>query len=501
MESDAAFLDEDVFYPSNFEDDGENMVGVKEFLLGMHGDGNASSSTRIFDCSSLKPPDYDEIRKHEGQWMDWQYDEHERHEEQYENWQYDEHKGHGGDERNEGHEKHEGYEEYEGHEVHEGHEGHEGHEWHEGHEIMNDMQESSLPLFEQVIIDTFPKYMHFTQATMKLMIECVQRGYFPTYIQIQEADSNFVPLLSIHGRSTSTNIPFHTIERWKKIQVKVKVVETSEGMALSPITDAKGRIIPPIESWYSIVEHAHVDIGGKHVLLTPTINAIRTQWSTDIHVGGIHTSFIQNCLQFCQKCQGSKWWDQILTIPHEDLNTTLDALCLQHIVLRRRSKRIMFKRHIVTIYCCHRGGNKDRAHRKRFDVESMQDKNSRRERKSRLCNCCFQIKIVEPRTTHESKDELKDKTHVTIYVHTKHNGHQPGSDADSFFLPVHPYVISWATENLKYMYSTAAVAAASERDQELFRQSVGELEQRTHRFHIIKTEVQQLAYSLRVNGE
>lgn len=476
MGNDEDFLDGDVFYPSDFEDDVENLVGVEEFLFGVN--GGASSSSTTFQDTYFEPSDYDETARHEEQWEEWQYDENEVHE------------GH------------------EGHERHGGHEGHEGHEEvcndnesERYNDFMNDLQEQSLPLFEHVSIATFPKYAHFTHATIKLMIECVQRGLFPTYTQICEADPNFIPLLSIHGRSTSANIPFYTTERWKKLQGKLKVIETSDGMALSPIGDANDRMIPPIEYWYSIVEKAHVDIGGKHLLVTPTINAIRAHWSTDIHVGGIHTSFIQSCLQSCQKCQGSKWWDQILTIPHEDLVATLDALCLQHIVLRRRSKCIMFKRHTVTFYRCHRGGNKNRAHRKKVDAQPLQDRNSRRERKSRLCNCCFQIKIVEPRAVQESKEELKDKAHVTIYVHTKHSGHQPSSDADSFFLPVHPYVISWAMENLKYMYSTAAVAAASERDQELFRQSVEELDRSTYRFHIMKTEVQQLAYSMRVNGE
>ena len=99
------------------------------------------------------------------------------------------------------------------------------------------------------------------------------------------------------------------------------------------------------------------------------------------------------------------------------------------------------------------------------------------------------------------KVDFTSKLQATIYVHTTHTGHQPCSDADSFFLPVHPYVLSWATENLKYMYSTAAVALASERDQELFRQNVGELERITYRFHMIRTEVQALAYSMRINGK
>ena len=35
------------------------------------------------------------------------------------------------------------------------------------------------------------------------------------------------------------------------------------------------RQIPPIELWPSIVQECHVNINGKHVLLTPTLNVIR----------------------------------------------------------------------------------------------------------------------------------------------------------------------------------------------------------------------------------
>lgn len=111
------------------------------------------------------------------------------------------------------------------------------------------------------------------------------------------------------------------------------------------------------------------------------------------------------------------------------------------------------------------------------------------------------MKVVEPRSVQGSDKIVKDKAEAKIYVHTGHTGHQPGSDVDSFFLPVHPYVKSWAKENLKFMYSTAAVASISERDQELFRQSVGELERITYRFHIIKKEVQALAYFTRAHGK
>jgi hypothetical protein len=49
------------------------------------------------------------------------------------------------------------------------------------------------------------------------------------------------------------------------------------------------------------------------------------------------------------------------------------------------------------------------------------------------------------------------------------------------------------------MHSARAVVTASEHAQNLFMESVGELERVTYRFHIIQKEVQALAYSMRVN--
>jgi hypothetical protein len=97
---------------------------------------------------------------------------------------------------------------------------------------------------------------------------------------------------------------------------------------------------------------------------------------------------------------------------------------------------------------------------------------------------------VEPKVHDKGSGALKNDGQVTIFVHSKHTRHQPGSDADSFFLPVHPEVISCAR----------SVARASERDEQLIRDKVGALERVTHRFHIIQKEVDQLAYDMRING-
>jgi len=158
-------------------------------------------------------------------------------------------------------------------------------------------------------------------------------------------------------------------------------------------------------------------------------------------------------------CQEKTIRDEVVMVPLEDLSATLDALCTKHIVLRRRYKCRIWKTKPMIYYRCHRGGNKKHAYRKGDDLKPIDQKDFRRDKTSKLCDCEFQIKVVEPKT----------REHATIYIHSKHSGYNPGSDADLFFLPVHPYVIACVIENLKYMHSPRIVEVASERRQDMFR--------------------------------
>jgi hypothetical protein len=169
------------------------------------------------------------------------------------------------------------------------------------------LDEPSLPSFEDVPIETFPKYVHFTVSSKQLMIDCLKECVFPTFDQIREVDTSFCPLAKLHGRSIDANDAFHTTKRWEKLQEKLKLVECTNGISLFPISDTKDRLIPPIEHWCSIVQNSHVDSAGKHLSPTSTFASLREKWSICINVGGIHTSFIEACLQSCQTCQDAKW--------------------------------------------------------------------------------------------------------------------------------------------------------------------------------------------------
>ena len=67
--------------------------------------------------------------------------------------------------------------------------------------------------FEDIPIETFPKYVHFTFQSEAFMINCIRGGCFPSFHQIYEANSSFCLLSNLHGRSPINNMETHTIER------------------------------------------------------------------------------------------------------------------------------------------------------------------------------------------------------------------------------------------------------------------------------------------------
>lgn len=78
----------------------------------------------------------------------------------------------------------------------------------------------------------------------------------------------------------------------------------------------------------------------------------------------------------------------------------------------------------------------------------------------RLCNYSFQIKTIERLN---KKKQIKGPSIGIniISLHTKHSGHQPNTDTDKLFLPVHPILVTLSMENLKQMVFTFTVALAS----------------------------------------
>jgi hypothetical protein len=254
------------------------------------------------------------------------------------------------------------------------------------------LDEPSKPSFDHISIESIAKFVQFTLASWNLMITCLQRGKFPTFHEIREADGNFRPLLTSHGRPIDINDVTQNEERWKKLLKNLKCIETIDGVSLSSFCDKKERQIAPIEKWPSIVSHTHVDGSGKHLSMTATISALRSKWSLDQKVGDISQSYIENCVTSCPHCQETQFWDEVHKVPYELLDDKLDEICKTHIVVRRISRSICTRHYKFTYYHCHRGGKK--RSRKMMKEENVPIFTSRRERKSMKCHCEFQVKVM-----------------------------------------------------------------------------------------------------------
>ncbi|XP_024400655.1 uncharacterized protein [Physcomitrium patens] len=408
MEEEDDIRDDDYIYPSDFEEEFEYVVGVEEILQNHQDDGSLGTHFTLSDWETNMEGTED----------------------------YDEPYGCDGDSIN-----------------------------FSSANIPISTDESSSLSFDHVSIETFPKNVHFTFASMILMIQCLQNQVYPSFEKIRESDSTFCPLSKSHGHRIDVDDVVHNIERWKKLQDNVQLILVEDGVALAPIKqDSNGKQIPPIELWSSIVENAHVDVTGKHLPLTPTLNAIHAKWSTDIRVGGIHASYVRNCLHTCCTCEDSTFWNENLVVSLDAFGATLDEICINHKVLRRLRNTKRTKSHIVKYYRCHRGGNKTRPHRKGSFIRVMENKNSQQDRKSRLCNCSSQLKTMEP-IFYDNGGGSSNEKNISISIHSRHTEHVPGSDSDLLFLPVHPVVLGMAEENLKRVISTSTVALASKTNQ------------------------------------
>jgi hypothetical protein len=162
-ESDHVLELDDYIYASDFEEDLEYVVGVEEFLQGTRGGGGAFASTSTLEGAYFQHSDskleYEGDEEDGGRHADFASDN-----------------------------------------------------------FCEFLDEPCLPSFEDVPIETFPKYDHFTITSKQLMIDCLKEGIFPTFDQTCKVDVCFRPPAKLHGRSIDANDTFHTTKRWQNFK-------------------------------------------------------------------------------------------------------------------------------------------------------------------------------------------------------------------------------------------------------------------------------------------
>ena len=175
-----------------------------------------------------------------------------------------------------------------------------------------------------------------------------------------------------------------------------------------------GRGITSNDLWYSIVKQAHCYVSGKHSSLKSTVYSIREQWSTDVRVDGIPYSFIERCIQSCESCSGlGPFWDEVVKVPLEKLQDTLNNICAKHTVVRRVKSKRQTTSTLVTYYNCHRGG-KQRNRREKEEVNYTQ-----RERESSKCDYESLLKTIVSSMNIKSCVEVAKQAIAEIHVHSK----------------------------------------------------------------------------------
>ena len=99
------------------------------------------------------------------------------------------------------------------------------------------------------------------------------------------------------------------------------------------------------------------------------MHSIREQWFTNVRVDGIPYYFIEQCVQsYNTICNALRpFWDEVVKVPLEKLQDTLNNICAKHIVIRRVKSKRQTTSTLVTDYYCHRG---------------WESKNSKRERRN-----------------------------------------------------------------------------------------------------------------------
>jgi hypothetical protein len=92
---------------------------------------------------------------------------------------------------------------------------------------------------------------------------------------------------------------------------------------------------------------------------------------------------------------------------------------------------------------------------------------------AKYVGCSFRVKIVEP---------IEEGLDIEIFINTEHNGHEPGSKTNCYFLPVHQSAIDNCTEMLRNLNNIQLALAYLKRCANILFQKALVHEQKTFRF-------------------
>ena len=336
------------------------------------------------------------------------------------------------------------------------------------------------------------RYYVFIEKLYILMVESLKHNFTPTVDMIIDADPIFQdgkdPYLVNHQV---------ILRKWKKL------AEQFQFLGEFRLCNKKSPTLrlPWFEEWGHIVRSVHEEGHRRNHVTAAQIKEKGWVFGQQSH--GIPWEYIKDYIRLCPHCVSKKLKEKLPTnlssqararrlyslqfeVPIQELDSAIQKIILDYKVNLVKFKTwkvnaISFKA-IVTLYRCHRGAVYRRGQRK----SNLQRVTIREQFVSKHCGCEFVLKVVEPYA--EEKDarlsldveEIKGPQ-AKLYLRN-HTAHEPGSDADYFFLPIHTQAIYYCEENLTTFKDVHAALLASRRRARFLREVALSHEQVFFRF-------------------
>ena len=225
--------------------------------------------------------------------------------------------------------------------------------------------------------------------------------------------------------------------------------------------------LPWFEEWGHIVRTMHEE---GHRGNNATAALIKEKgWVVGQQLHGIPWEYIKEYIRQCPHCISKKVKDKSpsnlssqtrtrrlyslqFEVPMQELDNAIQKIILDYKVnlVKFKTWRVNSRpfKAIVTLFRCHRGAVYRRGQRK----SNSQSVTIREQFVSKHCGCEFVLKVVEPYAEENDASLSLDVEEIKgpqakLYLRN-HTAHEPGYDADYFFLPIHPQVIYYCEKSL-----------------------------------------------------
>jgi hypothetical protein len=266
--------------------------------------------------------------------------------------------------------------------------------------------------------------------------------------------------------------------------------------------------LPWFEEWRHIVRSVHEE-GHRGNNATTTLIKEKG-WVVGQQSHGILWEYIKEYIRQCPHCISKKVKEKSpsnlssrtrarrlyslqFEVPMQELDSAIQKIILDYKVnlVKFKTWRINARpfKAIVTLYRCHRGAVYRQGQRK----SNSQSVTIREQFVSKHRGCEFVLKVVEPYAEEKDAnlsldvDEIKG-LQAKLYLRNQ-TAHESGSDADYFFLLIHPQAIYYYEESLTTLEDVQTALLASRRRARFLSEAAPPYEQVSFQFRLTSKDV------------